>query len=310
MAIPVKKPKIIVICGPTGVGKTGTAIILAKHFGGEIIGADSIQIYRHMNIGTAKPTKEERVDVAHHMVDIKDPDETYDAGTFSEEALKKIKELELNGVLPFVVGGTGLYIKALIFGLSRKVPADPSILHRLKREAKDRGPAVLYRRLKEKDPHAAGKIHPNDMFRIVRALEVYETTGKPISSYHTTHGFRETRLNPLTIGLKVDRKLLYERINVRVDKMICDGLLDEVKALLSMGYGPGLKSMQSIGYRQMIDYLEGRASFDDAVQILKRDTRRYAKRQLTWFTSVKGIKWFHPSQEDEISKEIKSFLNG
>jgi tRNA dimethylallyltransferase len=308
MSMSEEKFKIIVICGPTGVGKTGTAIHLAKQFEGEIIGADSMQIYRYMNIGTAKPTKEEKEKIVHHMIDIRNPDEPYDAGTFADEALKKITELKKKGSTPFLVGGTGLYIKALMYGLSRRVPADPDVLSRLKDEAGKKGTIVLYERLKEKDPAAAERIHQNDVFRIARALEVYEKTGKPISAFHTSHGFSEPRLNALIIGLRMEREILYEHINTRVDEMVSSGLLDEVKDLLQKGYSPELKSMQSIGYRHMTEYLQSNLSWDDAVRILKRDTRRYAKRQLTWFTSVHGIKWFYPSQKEKISKEIRTFL--
>jgi len=300
--------EIIVICGPTGVGKTGTAIYLSEQFGGEIIGADSMQIYRYMDIGTAKPTKEEKEKIAHHMIDIRDPDEPYDAGIFAGEALKKIAELKKKESLPFIVGGTGLYIKALIYGLSRKVPVDPKILCRLKDEAGEEGTSALYKRLREKDPAAAERIHPNDIFRITRALEVYEKTGKPISSYHTNHGFKEPRLNAFTIGLHMERETLYEHINTRVDKMISQGLLDEVKDLLQKGYSPKLKSMQAIGYRHMVEYLQGNLSWDEAIRTLKRDTRRYAKRQLTWFKSVHGIKWYYPSHKEKIAKEIRAFL--
>jgi len=305
-----EKPDIIVICGPTCVGKTGTAIRLAKQFRGEIIGADSMQVYRYMDIGTAKPTKEEQKEIVHHMIDIRDPDEPYDAGTFADEALKKITELKKEGIVPFLVGGTGLYIKALIYGFSRETPIDPDVLCRLKEEAERYGTMMLYERLQEKDPAAAEKIHPNDTFRIVRALEVFEKTGKPISTFHSNHGFLNPMLNALTIGLHIERETLYDHINRRVDEMIKTGLLDEVKGLLQKGYSSKLKPMQSIGYRHMVDYLKDNLSWEDAIITLQRDTRRYAKRQLTWFKAIDGVQWFNPAQQEEITKEISAFLRG
>lgn len=304
-----EKPIIIVICGPTSVGKTGTAISLAGTFGGEIIGADSMQIYRHMDIGTAKPSMTEQAAVQHHMIDIRDPDESYDAGTFADEAFQKTEALNHKGTLPFLVGGTGLYIKALIYGLSRTAPVDPAVLSRLKKEVEKYGSRALHKRLQEKDRDTARKIHPNDSFRIIRALEVFEKTGTPVSTYHGRHGFSDPRLKTLMIGLHMERHTLYERIDRRVDTMIKEGLLEEVKDLLQRGYKPELKSMQSIGYRHMTDYLNGDLSWEDAIATLKRDTRRYAKRQLTWFGADNTIKWFKPHALEEITKEIKAFLH-
>jgi tRNA dimethylallyltransferase len=302
------KPKIIVIAGPTGVGKTSIAIELCRDFRGEIIGADSMQVYRLMDIGTAKPTLAQQAMAPHHMVDILRPDESFDAGRFVGMADSKIHMLNSAGKIPFVVGGTGLYIKALIHGLSRARPADAKVLQRLKEEAKEHGAESLHRRLAECDPAAAEKIHVNDLFRITRALEIFEVTGAPISHYHNEHRFAGENYRALKLGLNLDRETLYERINKRVDQMIDEGLLDEVKGLLDSGYPAGLKSMQSIGYRHMADHLVNGVPWEETCQTLKRDTRRYAKRQLTWFKADPEIKWFGPNQLEGIRKEVKKFM--
>ncbi len=303
------KPKIVVICGPTGTGKTAFAVKLAKATGGEIVGADSMQIYRYLEIGTAKPTPSERAEVRHHMVDFIDPDEKFDAAAYAKAASRKVRQLVRKGRLPFVVGGTGLYIKSLVYGLFEAGPFDENVRIKLKQEAEKDGSAPLHARLKAIDPMAALKIHENDLLRIIRALEVYEVTGKPISRYHLEHGFREKLFETMKIGLYRDREILYERINKRVDKMIEDGLLEEVKDLLSKGYPSDLKSMRSLGYRHMIDFLNGNVSFETAVTTLKRDHRRYAKRQMSWFNGDKEVLWLKPDQTEKALDLISGFLN-
>ncbi len=300
--------KIIVICGPTASGKTATSIDVARVFNGEIIGADSVQIYRHMDIGTAKPTANERSDVPHHMIDIVDPDEPFDVKQFATMAREKIADLYSRGIIPFVVGGTGFYIKALVHGLFRVVPADSDVRLRLTREAKIHGADVLYKRLMKRDPVIAERIHPNDRYRIIRSLEVYELTGKKISELHREHGFKDTQFDVLKIGLDIDRELLYQRINQRVDGMIEAGLVDEVKGLMAKGYATQLKSMQAIGYRHIVDYLKGRCSWDETLRTLKRDTRRYAKRQLTWFKADSEIVWMEPRRLRDIRRLVRKFL--
>ncbi len=303
------KPKVIIICGPTGIGKTSTAIEIAKANHGEIIGADSMQIYRYMDIGTAKPTAEERKQVAHHMIDIVDPDEHFDAVQYAKMAHDAVLQLHGKGIAAFVVGGTGLYIKALLHGLFESQPIDARIRKRLKEQAAEQGSDFLYDRLKHLDPETAERLHPNDTYRIIRALETVEATGKPISKYHQNHQFSEKPLAVLKIGLIMDREMLYERINQRVDAMIAAGFVDEVKNLLNMGYPAELKSMQSIGYRHMVDYIEGRLSWEDCVRTLKRDHRRYAKRQLTWFGGDTEIIWKEPGKVKEIVRMVREFLN-
>lgn len=300
--------KIIVICGPTGVGKTSVAIEAAERFGGRIIGADSVQIYRHMDIGTAKPTPAERRRIPHYMIDIVDPDQPFDAADYADTAYGYAGQLIREGVIPFVVGGTGLYIKALVHGIFQQPASNPSIRRELRESADRFGVPPLFERLQAVDPEAAKKIHPNDAYRIIRALEVYRVTGRGISEIHRNHGFADRRFTALKIGLQLERKLLYDRIDRRVDSMIGEGLAREVQGLLEKGFGEELKSMQSLGYRHMTDYIRNRASFEEAVVSLKRDTRRYAKRQLTWFRADPEIEWFDPGQVGEMIARIDRFL--
>ncbi len=304
-----QKPKLIVICGPTGIGKTAIAIEIAETFNAEIIGADSMQIYRQMDIGTAKPTSDEQARVAHHMIDIIEPDMPFDAVRFAELARSAIDQLYDRGIIPLVVGGTGLYIKALLYGMFQSDAVDKKIRERLKREADEHGTDTLYQRLMQSDPITAHKLHPNDTYRILRALETFETTGKPISEYQNTHAFAEPFYEALKIGLNMDRALLYERINERADAMMAAGFIAEVKRLLDAGYTNDLKSMQSIGYRHIVDYLESRFSLEECIRTLKRDHRRYAKRQLTWFGADNEIIWKEPGQVDQVKVLIKKFLN-
>ena len=303
-----KQLKTIIICGPTGIGKTAFAIDLAEAFHGEIIGADSMQIYRQMDIGTAKPTPDERAKIVHHMVDIVDPDEPFDAESYAQRAMDIIESLAGRQILPVVAGGTGLYIKALEYGLFDAPPVDNALREHLRSEALNLGTEALLQRLKQVDPVTAEKVHPYDTYRITRALEIFELTGLPISAIQRRHQFQEKRLNTLKLGLKMERQALYDRIDRRVDMMISDGLLDEVRDLLGAGYPAGLKSMQSIGYRHMTDYLSGRLNWTQTVETLKRDTRRYAKRQLTWFRADKDIVWIDPHFTSEVRDKTQKFL--
>ncbi|CAB1059546.1 tRNA dimethylallyltransferase (EC [Olavius sp. associated proteobacterium Delta 1] len=302
------KPKIIVICGATGIGKTSVGIELAEKLGGEIISADSMQIYRYMDIGTAKPTPTELARTAHHMIDIVDPDEDYDAVQFSKQARQRVAEIVKRGRIPFIVGGTGLYIKALLHGLFQAKPVDPQIRNRLKLAAEEIGSGFLFERLKKMDPAAAGRIHPNDLYRIIRALETIESTGKAISELHQEHGFVDNPYGALKIGLQMDRQQLYHRIDQRVDLMIKGGFVAEVTKLQEMGYAAGLKSMQSIGYRHVVEFLAEKLPWDECLRTLKRDTRRFAKRQFTWFGADRQIQWYEPDQLNEIVGSVKGFL--
>jgi len=302
------KPKIVVLCGPTAVGKTTMIINIAEALNGEIINADSMQIYRYMNIGTAKPTPAERAAVLHHIIDIIDPDEPFDAAKYGKMAHDIIIKLNEKGTVPFVAGGTGLYIKALVHGLFRAAPYDLEIRKRLIQESNEFGSDFLYNRLRAVDPKAARRIHPNDIYRIIRALEIYEVSGNPISKYHQAHAFKDHRYRVLKFGLNVGREALYDRINLRVDNMIESGFVQEVRELLNRGYSKDLKPMQSIGYRHMVSFLEGRVEWDEAIRTLKRDTRRYAKRQMTWFRKDPDLQWKDPDNLDEIIRITQNFL--
>lgn len=304
-----QKPGVLVICGPTASGKTDVAIRLCAHFKARILSADSMQVYRFMDIGTAKPSSEELQKAPHAGIDILDPDSPFDAAAFATLGRAFIEANAEEGFLTIVAGGTGLYIKALLQGLFRARPADPERLALLEREASEKGTSLLHTRLREKDPEAAARIHPNDGFRILRALEFFEATGTPISSCQHRHNFSDTPdYAVVKIGLFTDRRILYERIDQRVDRMLAEGLEEEVKKLLVMGYGPELKSMQAIGYRHMLDILTGRLSREEGIRLLKRDTRRYAKRQLTWFHADPDILWIPPIDLEKRIPEIRSIL--
>jgi tRNA dimethylallyltransferase len=302
------KPKVIVICGATGIGKTVVGIGLAEKLGGEIVSADSMQIYRYMDIGTAKPTAAELARAAHHMIDIVDPDDDYDADRFSKQARERIAEIVGRGRIPLVVGGTGLYIKALLHGLFQAKPVDPQIRKRLKQQAEENGSHVLYQRLQAMDPVTAGRLHPKDAYRIVRALETIESSGTPISELHQAHGFEEDPYSTLKIGLQMEREKLYARIDRRVELMIEAGLVEEVQKLLEMGYAAELKSMQSIGYRHVVDFLTEKLTWEECVRTLKRDTRRFAKRQFTWFGADPLIQWYETDRLEEITRQVDGFL--
>lgn len=303
------KQKLIVVCGPTAVGKTTVAIKISRALNAEIVNADSMQVYRFMDIGTAKPTPEEQRLVTHHLIDIVNPDEPFDAARFVKESHIVIKNLHNNGMVPLVVGGTGLYIKALIHGLFDVSPIDPDIRNRLKLQIKQVGSEHMYNRLQRIDPNTAAQLHPNDSHRIIRAIEIYETTGRPISEYQKEHGFGDKLYQVLKIGLNMDRKMLYQRIDKRVDIMVAEGLIQEVKTLLEKGYSRDLKAMQSIGYRHMVNFLMGEMPWEETIRTLKRDTRRYAKRQMTWFKKDPDIQWESPEDAEEILQSAKAFIN-
>ena len=305
----IAKPKIVVLAGPTGIGKTSLSLEIAERFHGAIVGADSMQVYRYMDIGTAKPDAREQAQAPHYMIDVASPDEPFDAAAYARMARAATCRILDQGRLPLLVGGTGFYIKALLHGLFTSKPADSKVRGRLHEEAAEKGSHQLYDRLRQTDPKAADRIHPNDTYRIVRALEVYEMTGRPMSAYQAAHGFSEKPFKPLKFCLYMDREALYERINRRVAAMVAAGLLEEVKALLDKGYAADLKPMQSLGYRHMLDYLSGRLDWPEAVEQLKKDTRRYAKRQLTWFRNDPEMIWQTPAEKSFIFERIAQFIH-
>jgi tRNA dimethylallyltransferase len=303
------RPRVVILLGPTGVGKSKLAIELTEALGGEIISADSMQVYRYMDIGTDKPTPEEQKRVRHHLIDLVTPDQFFHAGLYRALGRKTIDQLDKGGKPIWVAGGTGLYIKALTQGLFPSPKIDPVARERLRKEAKEKGEAFLYHRLKRVDPETASRLHPHDLFRMIRALEVFDSTGVPISFFREQHRFGERPYRTLKIGLEMDRKALYRRIEERVDQMIERGFLQEVKGLMEMGYGSELKPMQSLGYKQMVQFLSKKMGWDEAVGQMKRDTRRYAKRQWTWFKADPEICWRDVSIDGEkIFLEVKSFL--
>jgi tRNA dimethylallyltransferase len=300
----VDRPKIVVIAGPTASGKSAAALELAGLFKAEIINADSMQVYRYLDIGTAKPTQAERNAVPHHLIDILYPDEEFSAALYREAAQGAIADVEARGKRAMVVGGTGLYIKALTSGLIRGGEVDPTIRKRLQAEAQSGGREQLYGRLKEADPATAERLHPHDTYRIIRALEVYERTGQPISTLRKKHLFKEGPYHTLKIGLQREREELYNRIDQRVDEMIKQGLQEEVEHILEMGYAPSLKALQSLGYKQIINYLQGEYDLTEAVRLIKRDTRRYARRQMTWFKGDPEIRWIEFPRDRSVVKEM------
>ena len=302
------KEKVIVLCGPTGIGKTSLSLTVAGEFNGAIVGADSMQIYKYMDVGTAKPSLAERSLVPHYMIDIIPPDVRFDAADYARQGRRAILLIREQGRVSFVVGGTGFYIKALLHGLFDAKPTDPAVRQRLKAEAASYGSAYMHDRLAECDPEAAARIHSNDTYRVIRALEIYEVFGKSMSEYQKAHGFADSPYEVLKIGLLIPRTQLYERIDHRVDTMIDNGLLDEVKKLLDMGFSEDLRPMQSIGYRHMMDYLKGRIPWDETIRIFKRDTRRYAKRQLTWFQNEPDVIWKSPDAHEKIREMVREFL--
>jgi tRNA dimethylallyltransferase len=302
-----EKPKIVIIAGPTASGKTDIGIKLAEEFGGEIVSADSVQIYRHMDVGSAKPTPEEQQRVRHHMLDVRYPDEDFSAGEYVEEARKSIDRILHDGRVPLVVGGTGLYIRLLTGGIAELPPANPVIRQSLREEERQLEGA-LYARLMEIDADAAKKTSPRNMARIIRALEVFEIMGKSISSVQREHSFSDRPYEHLFLALAPHRSILYERIDNRVDSMIEGGLFEEVVRLYELGYNRELKSMQSLGYRHAGIVLADELDLVSATDLMKRDTRHYAKRQLTWFRSEPEVLWFDPKEIKGIGLMVRNFL--
>ena len=296
MSLSREKPKLVVVLGPTASGKTEMALEIAERTGACIVGADSVQVYRHFDIGSAKPTREQRRAVPHFLIDVADPDEDFNAGRYMRLALERIGRLVESGRKIVVVGGTFLYVRALLYGLLEGVEVDREFRERLARERDEKGAARLHEKLESVDPVSAGRINPNDYVRIERALEVYHATGERMSDHQRRHGFAEQRFNALKIGLLGERERLRFAIDERVDAMISRGWVEEVRAIRAIGYGPGLKPMKSIGYRRINEFLDGRLDFKTAVESIKTDTKRFSKRQSTWLRADEGINWFDSAE--------------
>ena len=300
--------KIVIILGPTAVGKTELALELAVAVNGAIVNADSQQVYRYLDIGTGKPSLLDRQRVGHFLIDVVNPDEEFNAALFRRLAGESIEQISANHKQPIVCGGTGLYLKALTHGLFEGPGRFSEIRRNLEQRIKSEGLDALFQDLAEVDAAAAASIHPSDRQRIIRALEVYQATGKPLSDWWNEHRFRERRFDVLKIGLNRPREELYGIINRRCERMIEDGLLDEVRGLVGRGYNLELKPLRSIGYRQMGEVIQGRQSLDSALEDMKQQTRHFAKRQLTWFRRDPEIGWFGPENKMQIIAAVKAFL--
>jgi tRNA dimethylallyltransferase len=300
------KNKLIVIVGPTAVGKTKTSIEIAKRFNGEIISGDSMQIYKGMDIGTAKITREEMDGIPHHLIDIKNPEEPFSVAEFQQRSKTLITEISNRNHVPMIVGGTGLYIRSVTNNYDfSNVASNSTYREELEQFAKAHGNLALHENLKKVDIESYNKIHPNNVKRVIRALEIFKESGKTMSEYMSEQENDEP-YDHIIIGLTMERDMLYERINQRVDIMLEEGLLEEVKKL----YDQGIKDCQSvlaIGYKELYAYFDGNCSLEEAIETLKRNSRRYAKRQLTWFKNQMEIEWFDMS-DGEIDKKIQMII--
>ncbi len=298
-------PKVVVITGPTASGKTALGVRLSKLFGGEVISADSMQIYKYMDIGTAKPSPEETEGVPHHMIDVASPFESYSVGRYVEEASRCVDGVLARGKLPFIVGGTGLYIDSLVSGREFAACGDPKLRAKLMAEAVEKGGREMLERLRGVDPEAATRLHENDIKRIVRALEVYELTGETI----TVHDEKTKQIPPRYDAVRIaldfkDRQDLYDRVDRRVDEMIDRGLEDEVRRLLGMGLTADHTAMQAIGYKEMAEAVSGKLTVQESIDAIKQNSRRYAKRQLSWLRRDGSINWIVFEKTPDMSKAV------
>jgi len=301
-----EKEKILVVLGPTSIGKTKVSIDIAKRLNSEIISTDSMQIYKKMDIGTAKINEKEKEGIKHHMIDLIDPKEEFSVYDYQNLSLEIIDKLLAENKTPILVGGSGLYINSILYDLDfNKVSSDEKVRNKYYGLKEKKGKMFLYSLLEEKDKEAAKKIHPNNVKRVVRALEVLEVTGKKYSQNNNFRKYSE-KYNFIIIGLEMNRELLYNRINLRVERMIEEGLINEVEELYNEGYDKSYQSMQAIGYKEIIDYIEGNTTKEEAVRLIKRNTRRFAKRQITWFKPDDRIKWFDITDYKE---NYQSLLN-
>ena len=296
------KPKVIVICGPTASGKTALSIELAKKINGEIISCDSMQIYKYMDIGTAKPTLEEQKEVKHHLIDFVEPNQRYSVAEYKKDAEKSIEEILSKGKTPIIVGGTGLYVDSLIYGIEYpEIELDEEYRKQLEKEIEEKGLESLYNKAKEIDSKAMEKISPNDKKRIMRVLEIYMATGKTKTEQEIESRTHEVKYDYKVFAIKMDREKLYERINKRVDMMIEKGLIEEVQNILKK-YDKFPTAMQGLGYKEVVEYLDGKKTKEEMIDKIKMQTRRYAKRQITWFKKNKQTIWI---ENNELSKILE-----
>ncbi|MFC1821394.1 tRNA (adenosine(37)-N6)-dimethylallyltransferase MiaA [Thermodesulfobacteriota bacterium] len=300
--------KAVVFAGPTASGKSALAVEVAQRFGGEVVNADSMQVYRGMNIGTATPPLSERKGVPHHMLDVVEPDEEFNAAIYCSLAAPFLSEVVSKGKVPLIVGGTGLYIKALFGGLLECPPIDLELREKLQHDYRTQGPAALHMQLEKMDSESACRIHPNDRVRVTRALEIIRLTGRPLSQLISGHGFNDNSFQTLKFALDVNREELYRRINERSLQMVEEGLVAETKTLLKEGYTAELKPMRSLGYRHIVKFIEGTWTLDEAILQMQKDTRHYAKRQITWFKSDPEMVWISPEDFTGITDKIQRFL--
>lgn len=304
----IKEP-LIILTGPTAVGKTALSVSLAKAIGGEIISADSMQVYRHMDIGSAKVTKEEMQGVPHHLIDVLEPTEEFNVVLFQQMARQAVEEIRGRGHIPILVGGTGFYIQALLYDIDFTENDEDTALRRsLEELAKREGPEALYERLRAVDPESCESIHAHNIKRVIRAIEFYEKTGKKISAHNREQRQNSPSYRSAYFVLTDDRDTVYRRIDARVDLMIELGLVEEVRALQAMGCHRGMVSMQGLGYKEILSYLEGEISLEEAVYLIKRDTRHFAKRQLTWFRREKELIWIEKNDFDHDSQKMQRFM--
>lgn len=303
-----KKP-LVILTGPTAVGKTALSIALAKELGGEIISADSMQVYRYMDIGSAKVTADEMQGVPHHLIDVLDPQEPFNVTRFQAMAKKAMEEIDGRGHIPIVAGGTGFYIQALLYDIDFKENEDsPAIRKELEQLGAEKGCEYLHSMLCRIDPESAAAIHANNQKRVIRAIEYYRMTGQPISEHNRQERKKVSPYRFYYYVLDCDRALLYERIDQRVDQMMEQGLTEEVRRLKEMGCRRGMVSMQGLGYKEILDYLDGQCDLEEAVRVIKRDTRHFAKRQITWFKRERDVRWLKLEEFDCDRKKVLEYM--
>ena len=300
--------RLLILTGPTGTGKTGLSLKIAEALDCEIISADSMQVYKHMDIGTAKIKQEEMHGIPHHLIDILSPFEEYNVSRFKEEAEAAVNGIYERDRLPFIVGGTGFYIQALLYDVDFSDKAETGYRAGLIKEAEEKGSAFLYEKLRECDPAAASYIHANDVKRLTRALEYYHETGQRISEHNKDERSKDSPYDFKYFVLNKPRDVLYEDIDARVDSMIQSGLVEEVKKLRDMGCTTGMVSMYGLGYKEILEFLAGNISLEEAVRIIKRDTRHFAKRQLTWFKRERDVIWINKDEFDYDDDRIAEYI--